>query len=110
MLETFILLLMGHALADFALQSDAMAKGKNRHHKTTPPPGAVYQATWFYWLPAHALIHGGVVYIITGSIWLGVAETMVHGLVDFAKCENWTGIHRDQTAHILSKVAWALLA
>lgn len=31
MLSTLVALLMGHALADFALQSDAMAKGKNRN-------------------------------------------------------------------------------
>ena len=105
----FFLLLVGHALADFALQGPAMAKGKNRHRKTDPPPGAKYQPTWHYWLSAHALIHGGAVYLVTGSVWLGIAETIAHTVIDFGKCENWYGIHTDQAAHIGCKIIWTLL-
>ena len=105
----FFKLLIGHALADFVFQSDTMAKGKNRHRKTEPPPGAVYQPTWGYWLTAHALIHGGVVWVVTGSGWLGLAETLVHWLIDFGKCENWYGIHTDQSAHIACKIIWVFL-
>lgn len=45
----FIKLLMGHALADFSLQTDTMAKGKNRNRKpdmSVVPPGQKYQPTW----------------------------------------------------------------
>lgn len=92
------LLLAGHALADFSLQTEPMAKGKNRHRMTEPPPGAKYQPSWAYWLTAHALIHGATVYLITQSLTLGICETVCHWLIDFFKCENKYGIHADRMA------------
>lgn len=110
MLLLFFRLIIGHALCDFALQSDAMAKGKNRHRPPeNVPPGQVPQTIWPYWLSAHALIHGGAVMLITGSAWLGIAETVVHWGIDYAKCENWTDIHKDQALHILCKVLWVII-
>ncbi len=109
-LRLFFLLLCGHALADFSLQTDVMAKGKNRHNKTTPPPGAKYQPTWKYWLSAHALINGLAVSLITGIWWFGVLEAIIHWLTDFMKCDNRFGIHTDQSIHILSKFYWAITA
>ncbi len=108
MIELFWLI-VGHAFADFVFQSDSMAKGKNRHRKTTPPPGANYQPTWFYWLTAHALVHGGVVALVTGSVALGLAEVVCHWCIDFGKCENWYGIHRDQGLHIICKLVWWII-
>ncbi len=108
----FIKLLMGHALADFSFQSDSMAKGKNRNRKpdmSVVPSGQQYQPTWFYWLSAHALIHGMAVWLITGSIYMGCAESVCHLVIDFGKCESWYGIHVDQSAHILCKVVWCFL-
>ncbi len=102
-MKLIFLLLVGHALADFALQSDSMAKGKNRHNKTIPPPGAKYQPCWQYWLSAHALIHGGMVYFITGLLFFGLFETVAHWIIDFFKCENKYGIHTDQALHIMCK-------
>ena len=64
-------MLVGHALADYPLQSEAMAREKDRH-STTPLQASV---PWFYWLTAHALLHGGAVGLVTQSIWLGLAET-----------------------------------
>jgi len=103
------LLLVGHAIADFALQSDAMAKGKNRHNKSEPPPGAKPQVCWYYWLTAHALIHGGVVWLVTGLWIFGLMETIAHWLIDFGKCENWYGIHEDQLMHLLCKLFYILI-
>jgi hypothetical protein len=108
----FFALLVGHALADFPLQTDAMAAGKNRNRAIDPakiPPGATLQVVWPYWLASHALVHGGVVALITGSVTLGVAETVLHWMIDFAKCENWTGIHTDQGLHIGCKLLWVVL-
>ena len=102
-------LIIGHAFADFVFQTDTMAKGKNRHRKTEPPPGANYQPTWGYWLTAHSLIHGGTVWLITQNVLLGRAETICHWIIDFGKCENWYGIHRDQAMHIACKVLWIIL-
>lgn len=109
MIELFFKLLCAHAICDFALQSDTMAKGKNRHNKTQPPPGAKFQPTWMYWLGAHSLIHGAGVALVTGVWWLGLCEVIVHGLIDFNKCENRYGIHADQFLHLLSKVFWIFI-
>lgn len=105
-------LLTGHAIADFALQSDAMAKGKNRNRPmdlSIVPPGQVYQPSWFYWLTAHALIHGAAVAFLTQNCLYGMLETAAHWLIDFGKCDNWYGIHTDQALHVLCKVAWVYL-
>lgn len=113
MLNTFILLVMVHALCDFPLQPEFMAKGKNRH---TPvdfskiPKGQTPTIIWPYFLSAHSLIHGLGVYLVTGIMWLGVAETLVHWITDYAKCENWTNPHQDQSLHVGAKALWALLA
>jgi len=94
--------IVGHALADFVLQSDAMAVYKSRHmkheHNGFPP--------WYYWLTSHALIHGGVVYLITGSCILGIIETGVHWLIDLCKCEHKISLHTDQLLHIICKLAY----
>ena len=102
--EIIFLLLCGHALADFALQSDWMAKNKNRNNPSTYiPPGQKYTPTWFYVLGAHGLIHGLAVYLVTGSLLCGVIETIGHFTIDFAKCESWTDPHMDQLFHIIMK-------
>lgn len=99
---------IGHALADFPLQGDFLAHGKNRHAKPVtlascaPPP----KLLWVYCLTAHALIHGGFVWIISGKVLLGFAEFVVHWLIDFAKCEGRTSFATDQFLHVLSKAAW----
>jgi len=108
MIDLF-LLMFGHALADFSLQSPDMAKGKNRNRKTEAPPGAIYTPCWPYWLSAHALIHGGVVFLITQNIWFGVAETICHWGIDFAKCDNRIGVHQDQALHVICKLLWWVL-
>jgi hypothetical protein len=96
-------LIAGHALADFALQSETMALGKNRHlsSKTGVP--------WPYWLGAHALIHGGVVAIILTSPILGIFETVAHWIIDFGKCDGCYSIHIDQALHAACKLLWLAL-
>jgi hypothetical protein len=110
-LVLFVKLLMGHAIADFGLQSDSMAKGKNRN--VSPiyiPPGQKLQICWPYWLCAHGLIHGAMVTLITGNVWLGLIESIFHSAIDFGKCENCYGIHEDQAMHLLCKVLYVFLA
>ena len=98
---------VGHALADFVLQTDTMAKGKNRHRKPHSGPDGKYQPAWGYWLSAHALIHGGVVALVTGSVLLGVLESICHAMIDFGKGEDWYGFNADQTLHVGCKIIWA---
>ena len=110
--ENFWQLLVGHALADFALQSDVMAKGKNRHvpvDLSKIPPGQKPMMVWPYWLVSHALIHGGVVAYITSNYYLGMAEAACHLVIDVLKCENITNIHVDQALHVACKAVWAFI-
>ena len=97
------LLLAAHALCDFPLQGDYLARGKNH---TAPIPGS----PWPILLLAHALIHGGAVAIITGQVWLGVAETAAHCAIDHAKCGQRISYQVDQALHVACKVAWYWLA
>jgi hypothetical protein len=107
--ETLFKLLFGHALADFALQTETMAKLKNRHNKPAYiPEGQKYVPTWFYWMSTHGLIHGGIVYLLTGNLLVGITETITHILIDVFKCENYTNPHIDQALHILLKVEYVI--
>lgn len=82
-----------------------MATEKCRHSTS-----ALQQAVpWYYWLTAHAIIHGGAVLLITGSLTLGLLETLIHWFIDFGKCEKWFGIHVDQGLHVACKVLWCVL-
>ena len=109
-MELLFKLLIGHALADYPLQGDATAKGKNRHNPPHGiPPGQKLVAVWWHYMTAHALIHAGAVWIVTGSMWFALAEFVLHWCIDFAKCENWTNPHADQALHVACKVAYVLL-
>lgn len=102
-----IALLIGHAFADFVFQSGDMAKGKNRNRPPVGiPPGQKRQTIWPYWLTSHAAIHATAVYFVTGSVLLASAEFFAHWMIDFGKCENWYGIHADQSLHFCCKVMW----
>lgn len=98
----FALLLFGHALADYPLQNDFMARGKNWN---TPVVGV----PWYHLLAAHSVIHGGLAGIATGSVVIGVLETVMHFFIDSLKNRGITSIHSDQALHLACKIAWALL-
>ena len=108
-------LLAAHALMDYALQSETIATCKCRDcespiAKTVP---------WYYWLTAHTILHGAAVGVVLHWFQYGwntvaayaLAETVLHWLIDFGKCEKRYSIHVDQALHIVCKLAWvALLA
>jgi hypothetical protein len=105
-----LFLLAGHALMDFALQSETMARCKCRRS-----PDPIQQSVpWYYWLTAHALLHGAIVGVVFYwgyldwylAVWFAAAETVAHWVIDFGKCERLYGIHIDQGLHVLCKVAW----
>jgi hypothetical protein len=102
-IEMFCLMVAAHALADYPLQGDFLAKAKNR---TAPIPGV----PWWQALGGHAAIHGGFVGVITGFWWLGVAEALAHFIIDDAKCRGRLTFNADQSAHIICKVSWCALA
>jgi len=103
-------LVIGHALADYPLQGEFISVAKNRHADTkylfggkNPPPGL-----WVQILGAHALIHAGTVWLITGSVALAAIEAALHWIIDFAKCESWTTFSLDQVLHVLCKAGYAI--
>lgn len=110
-LSLFFAFCIGHSLADFPLQGDFLAHGKNRHAKPVPlascAPAPRY--LWVYCLTAHALIHAGFVWAISGKVSLGLAEFIAHWVIDFAKCEGKTSFAMDQLLHVLCKVVWIAL-
>lgn len=103
MLTMFFLLMVSHAVCDFALQSDTMAKMKNRNNPSQPPPGQKPVSCWFYFLTAHSVIHGGGVYLVTGNMVCALIETGSHWCVDYVKCLNITNPHQDQMLHLMFK-------
>jgi len=96
-------LVFAHALADYPLQGEFLATAKNRN----TPVGKMF---WMHALPAHAIIHGGFVLFLTGSLWLAIAETVIHGITDWFKCENKISLHVDQAIHLSCKFVWAFIA
>ena len=104
---------MGHAVADYPLQTDAMASGKNRNKPidlTKVPKGQkIINSVWVYWLSAHSLTHSAAIFLISGSYWIAILEFLAHWLIDFLKCDNYTNIHQDQFLHVLCKVIWCCL-
>lgn len=95
-------LFVGHALCDFALQTAYIAEKKNPFHQPSDH--------WFWPMFAHCLLHSGVVYFLTGSLALGIAELLVHFIADVAKCAHKTSYNQDQMLHYGCKILWGLLA
>ena len=102
-MKALLMLFVGHALCDYPLQGDFLAKGKNQ---VTPLPGV----PWYQCAIAHALIHAGAVGFATKSFELGIAEFCVHIGTDYAKCADKLTFNQDQLIHYLSKIVWAQIA
>lgn len=98
-------LLAAHALLDFPLQGEVVAINKSPLAKTELQK----HVPWYYWLTAHALVHGGAVALVTGTVWLGLAETVCHFAIDYGKCLHKYSIHGDQFLHVVCKVLWVVI-
>lgn len=98
-----VALVFWHTVADYPLQGDFLASGKNRNTQL----GKLF---WPHCLSAHAIIHGGGVALITGLWWLGIAEAIIHAVTDWMKCENKIGMRADQSIHYGCKALWLLVA
>ena len=101
-------MVIGHAIADFVLQPDAMGFGKNRNNDAQKTKGALFPH-WYYWMTSHALVHAGAVYLLTGNIYIGLVELVLHWIIDFCKCEGWFNVHIDQSLHLFCKVGYCAL-
>jgi hypothetical protein len=99
--DTIFWLLVGHALADYPLQGDFLARAKDH----TTDFGKIW---WYIALPMHAMIHAGAVAAVTHSTALGVVEFIAHVLIDFLKCDKRIGIEIDQGLHIMCKIGYVV--
>ena len=97
MLLTLLMLLGAHWVCDYPLQGEFLATAKQKG------PLRVYHLT------AHAGIHGAAVALVTGSIWLGLAEWIAHTIIDELKVKGKTTFEIDQILHIVCKVIWWLV-
>ena len=97
--ELFFLLCIGHAFADYPMQSDFIANAKNH----TTDLGKMF---WKWVLPSHGLIHALPVYIVTGSFALALAEFVCHTIIDYLKCDGRISFNTDQLLHMGCKVLW----
>ncbi len=100
--------LIGHAIADYPLQGEFLATAKNHRlpPEQTPRGFENTRGLWFHCLTAHALIHAGFVWAISGLFVLGLVEFVLHWVVDFSKSAGLTNFHVDQFLHIAAKGAY----
>lgn len=104
-LRLAFLLVTAHFLADFALQSDTMAREKSPASDTQLQKAV----PWYWWLSAHASIHGLAVFLVTSSLALACCEILVHFLVDLGKCRRLYGMWADQALHLSAKAAYVIV-
>jgi len=100
--EVFFWLIFAHAIADYPLQGDFLARAKN--HKS-PIPGINPLVALFM----HSMIHAGFVAMITGSLLIGCLELIAHMLCDALKCDGDISFVEDQVAHVLFKALWVFV-
>ncbi len=100
-LELFVVLIMGHLIGDFVLQSDRMAIEKC--------PGKDKTLNWSWWLSGHASTHALLVYFVTGNIAACLSEFICHFAIDFMKCRHKFRLSTDQLLHALCKVIWVYI-
>lgn len=91
-----------HALADFPLQGEYLAKQKSRRQADSP-------GVWIIALSAHCAIHAGGVWLVSGSLAFGAVEGFLHFLIDLGKGEGKFGFVTDQILHMGCKLAYTFL-
>ncbi len=97
-----LLLFAGHAVCDYPLQGDFLARGKNRFNPILGVP-------WYQCLFAHSLIHAGMVYLVTQSMTFALLELEIHFITDYAKCAGKLTFNQDQAIHYTCKLLWGVL-
>lgn len=104
MMEMYLWMLIGHAVADYPLQGDWLSKAKN--------PTLVLVADETIWplaLLSHAAIHAGAVRLVSGSWLLAAFEFIAHTAIDYSKCRGRIGYNADQALHLACKLVWVIL-
>ncbi len=103
MMLTAIALVTAHALCDYPLQGDFMAKAKSR---VAGIPGV----PWYQAMAAHAAIHAGAVAIILGDWRFFPLEFFAHALIDDEKCCGNIDYNTDQALHLACKAVYLAFA
>lgn len=98
----FFAFTIAHALADFPLQGDYLARMKVRNQANNIQE-------WIVALTAHSLVHAGAVWIVSGSAILGATELCLHWLIDLGKGEGKYGYATDQCLHLACKLAYVIV-
>jgi hypothetical protein len=106
--KVFFALVIGHAVADFPLQGEFLALGKNRRYLERLADPARPPGEWIFCMGAHCLIHAGAVWAVTGSALLGLVELVLHWMLDSAKCAGRISFAVDQWGHVLCKACYVL--
>jgi len=101
-LNLFLLLALGHWVADFPLQTDRIAIEKC--------PGCNVILPWQWWLLAHSGVHGFFVAWLTQVPILGLLELVLHAIIDIGKCQKKYNLLVDQLLHLSCKLLLAVLA
>lgn len=94
------LLIAFHFVCDYSLQNDFMAVGKN------PATRQTNGVPWYWIMASHAFVHGAAVAILTNSVILGLAETIIHFIIDVSKCRKLINADQDQCLHLMCKILW----
>lgn len=94
------LLIAFHFVCDYSLQSDFIAVGKN---PANPQTNGV---PWYWIMTSHAFVHGAAVAILTQSVLLGLAEVVIHFVIDVGKCKKLINADQDQCLHLACKILW----
>ncbi|HEY8572771.1 DUF3307 domain-containing protein [Phenylobacterium sp.] len=116
MLQLAFWLVASHAVCDFALQPDAMARGKSRRHGVILAGDQRHEPGWLMWLSAHSMVHAAGVagaLAIVGRAdlwWLGLAEAGLHGAIDHLKSDRRITMITDQVLHLACKALWIAAA
>lgn len=96
MLTVALLLVAAHALCDFPLQGDFLAKAK-------AGDTAMHSGLALF---MHSAIHAAAVRIVTGSIALAGAELVAHWAIDEAKVRGRISFNADQGMHLFCKACY----
>jgi hypothetical protein len=105
-------LIFAHAITDFALQNDAMARYKSPHNLPSVdiiPKSDKPESFWPYFLFNHALINGAGVWLVTGSYYFACIEVVWHAMIDKSKCDGVINIHQDQFYHLITKIFYVFM-
>ena len=101
-LAVFAAFVVVHALADYPLQGDFLASQKARSQADS-------REVWIVALTAHSIIHAGGVWLVSGSLAFGMAELVLHALIDLGKGEKKFGLITDQLLHLACKLVFTIL-